>query len=270
MKRLFVVHAALALAAAVPAAAQTRPAQQPRPFAAPAPEPRVFADFNAGFQAAGSAPADRIEFEQYLETATADIDYAARSATWFGGGIGVRVWKRLGLGVAYSTFSRDGSAAIDARIPHPFEFGRFREISGEADTLDIGENAIHGQILFVLPGGRLRTILSAGPSRIQAEREIVTAVRFNEEFPFDTATFRTADTRVMTESKIGFNVGADVAYMFTRVIGVGAVARFSRADIEFTRPDGGRVSVEAGGFQAGAGLRIAFSRPDRRPSGPRR
>jgi opacity protein-like surface antigen len=269
MKRGFIVSAALALAIAAPAAAQTRPAAQPRPLAGPASEPRVFADFNGGFQPAGSALNDRLEFEQYLETASADVRYATKSAPWFGGGIGVRAWKRLGVGIAFSTFSRDDSAGIDARIPHPFQFARLREISGEAASHDVKEAAIHGQLLFIVPArGRLRMILSGGPSRIEAERGIVTAVRFDEEFPFDTATFRTADTRVMTEAKIGFNVGADVAYMFSRTIGVGGIVRFSRATVDFARPDGGRVSVEAGGFQAGAGLRFAFSGPRRTPRAP--
>lgn len=248
------VAALHALLTAAPASAQTRPAP-----IGPAGDPRIVLTLDAGIQPAGSAVTDRLEWEQYLETASADIDYDARSAPWFGGSLGVRLWKRLGAGVAFTTFSREDAAAIEARVPHPFHFEQLREFSGEVDGLDASETAIHGQVLFFMPTrGPLRMTLSAGPSRIEAERAIVTGVQFDESFPFDTATFRTADRRVLTESKVGFHVGADVAFMFTRAFGIGGMVRFSRAEIEFTRPDGGRVPVEAGGVQAGAGLRLAF------------
>lgn len=247
MRALFVT-AALACVVAAPAAAQ-------------APEPRVFVGFDAGVQPAGSAISDRIEWLVHLETATAGLDYAADAAPWFGGGIGVRVWKRLGVGVAFSRFNRTDSATIEARIPHPFFFERPRSISGEAGSLDASETAIHGQIMYFVPTkGRLRLVLSAGPSRIEAERVLVSAIRFDEEFPFDEATFQTPETRRLSDAGIGFNAGADLAFMFTRAFGVGAMVRYSGAGLDLSRPDGVRIAIDGGGFQAGAGVRVAIGR----------
>jgi hypothetical protein len=222
-------------------------------------EPRVFVTVGGGVQNAGNALTDRLEWEVHLENATADIDYGTKSSTWFGGGAGVRLWRQLGAGIAYSSASRDGVAQVEAQIPHPFFFERPRAISGESASLSRSEAAIHAHALYIVPArGRLRIILSAGPSRFEVEQDIVTDVRFTEEFPFDEAAFQRADSRGISSTAIGFNVGADVAFMFTRVAGIAGLIRFSQATVDLARPDGAEVSVKAGGVQAGVGFRLAF------------
>lgn len=222
-------------------------------------EPRVFATVVGGVQSAGSELTDRLQWEVHLETATADIDYGAKSSSWFSGGAGLRLWRQLGVGVAYSSATRDGVAQIEGQIPHPFFFERPRPISGESATLARTENAVHVQALYIVPQrGRLSVILSAGPSRFDVEQDLVTDVQFTEEFPFDEAAFQRADSRAVSATAVGFNVGADVAYMFSRVAGVTGLVRFSQATVDLARPDGTRVSVKAGGVQAGVGLRLAF------------
>jgi hypothetical protein len=46
--------------------------------------------------------------------------------------------------------------------------------------------------------------------------------------------------------------------MFTRLFGLGGMVRFSRADIDLDGPDNRSISVQAGGVQAGAGVRVVF------------
>jgi hypothetical protein len=58
--------------------------------------------------------------------------------------------------------------------------------------------------------------------------------------------------------KFGFNAGIDVRWMFTRNIGAGALARFSRATIELNAAEGRTVAVDAGGTHVGVGLRVVF------------
>jgi hypothetical protein len=245
----YLVAVAVAALFGSPAAAQSQ-ARAPR-------EPRVFLGVNGAVQASPGDLSGRLEWDVYTETATADVDYPTGSAPAFDGGVGVRLWKQLGAGVAFSRYSRDGMAQVDARIPHPFFFDQYREISGEVETTR-AETAVHVQVLYFLPAkGRLRVVLSGGPSRIEAEQDLVTDVQYTEEYPYDTATFRSATTRTFKEAKIGFNVGADVAYMFTRTFGVGGLVRFSGASMDLG-PDNGKVSVDAGGLQAGGGIRIAF------------
>jgi hypothetical protein len=238
--------AALLVCVAVPAAAQVS-------------NPRVFISVNAAVQPAPSDLADRFTFDAELETATVDVAYPFEPATSIDVGGAVRLWKRLGAGIAVSRYSRAGSAAVDATIPHPFFFEQPREVTGEATDISRSETAVHAQVIYIVPTSeRLRILFSAGPSRLEVEQEIVTGVQYDEAFPFDTATFRSASTRSITGSKIGFNVGADVGYMITRVFGIGGMVRFSRADIDLDAPDNRTVSVKAGGIQGGGGIRVVF------------
>ncbi len=244
--RNVVLCVALLVCLAVPAAAQVS-------------NPRVFISVNAGIQPAPSGLSDRFTFEAELETATVDVDYPFEQATIIDGGAAVRLWKRLGAGVAVSSYARDGSAAVDASIPHPFFFEQPREVTGDATDITRSESAIHAQLVYIVhTSERLRILFSAGPSRIAVEQEIVTGVQYDESFPFDTATFRSATTQLLKGSKIGFNVGADVGYMITRMFGVGGMVRFSRADIDLDGPANRSISVEAGGVQVGGGIRVVF------------
>jgi hypothetical protein len=61
------------------------------------------------------------------------------------------------------------------------------------------------------------------------------------------------------ESTVGFNLGVDGRYMFTRNIGAGAMLRFTHAGVSLTSPTGGDdIKVDAGGFEIAAGLRFRF------------
>lgn len=62
----------------------------------------------------------------------------------------------------------------------------------------------------------------------------------------------------------GFHAGADVSVFFLRNLGVGGFAKFGRATVELENTlatavgDSEVVDVRAGGFQAGAGVRIGL------------
>jgi hypothetical protein len=59
---------------------------------------------------------------------------------------------------------------------------------------------------------------------------IVTDFEITEAYPYDTATFSRGITTTVDESKVGFNVGADVGYFFTRQVGVGGSAAWGGHD----------------------------------------
>jgi hypothetical protein len=235
------------LLAAVPAWAQP-----------PAPG-RGYVSLNAAAQPASADLSDRFEFEANVETATADVRYPAKAGLVFDGGAGLRFWKRLGAGVAVSHSSASGTAAIDASIPHPFVFGQPRQVSGEQGAIRRAETAAHVQILYFVPAkNHLRFVLSAGPSLMNLELDVVTEVQYAETFPFDTATFTRATTRRAKGSAVGFHAGADVTWMFGRTIGLGGLVRFTRAQVDIDIAEGRRLSIDTGGVQAGGGLRILF------------
>ena len=83
-------------------------------------------------------------------------------------------------------------------------------------------------------------------------------MKFSQEYPYDTATFTGATTRRSSASKVGFNAGADLVWMFSSQIGAGGLVRFARATVTEDAGNGRSLSVEAGGLQVAAGVRFLF------------
>jgi hypothetical protein len=235
----------LALAAPSDASAQTRRHQ-------------FQIGINAGLQAASESFTDRLEFERFTETATADMDHGVDPGPMFDGSVGITFRNAFGAAVAVSRFTRDGSAHIDARIPHPVFDNRPRAISGEQSGVTRAETSVHAQATYTIdPRGPLRVVFSGGPSFVNTEQELISGVRYAESYPFDEATFVTADTRRSKASGIGFNVGADVTWMIGRSVGIGGLLRFTRVSVEL-ESESRAIPLRAGGLMAGAGLRMVF------------
>jgi hypothetical protein len=244
-RRILIALSVLALAAPL------AHAQQP-------PAPRGIVSINGGWQASDRTFSDSFTFDQYAESARADIDYAAKAGPVYEGGLGVRVWKALGVGVSFSSYRDSSPATVSASIPHPFFFGRARAIEGSVSAKR-EETTINAQIMaFVPAGSRVLFIISAGPSFMTVRQTLVASVRWDESYPYDTATFRTPDTRTPSESVTGFNAGADLVFRFGRSFGIGALVRYTQAKVDLSPAQGRTITVDAGGLQGGAGIRLIF------------
>jgi hypothetical protein len=220
---------------------------------------RVHVSVNGAFQTASNGFSDRFEFDKDLETGSTATEYKVSSGFLFDGGGGVRLWKNLGAGVAVSYFTHKDTASTVTRSPHPFFFNQLREVSGDAPNLTRTERAVHVQAMYFLnPSGPLRVVLSAGPSFYNVEQDLVASVTLTEAFPFDTAEFSSARSEKSKGSKTAFNAGTDVMWMLGRKVGVGGILRFSRATVDLDAPNNRTVSVDAGGFYAGGGIRLLF------------
>lgn len=237
---------ALAVAVSSPASAQSWPE-------------RVHVGVNGAFQATTNDFSDRFEFERNVETGSTDVDYPVQGGFVFDAGVGVRLWRNIAAGVAVSYFARDDVGGTTSSFPHPFFFEQPREVTGDATGVRRSETAVHVQAMYLVnPGGRLRFVLSGGPSFFTVEQDLVTEVTVTETFPFDTATFASAQKTREKGSAPAFNVGADVMWMLGRRFGVGGVIRFSRASIDLDAPGGRTITVDAGGVYAGGGVRLLF------------
>lgn len=244
--RVFVLCAGIVISATAPALAQSKPA-------------RGFLSLNAGGSAPAAALSDRFEFRANVETATVAVRYPVRAAVMFEAGGGITLWRRLGIGIAVSRMTSGGAAEVTASIPHPFFFDRARTVEGEQRDITRAENAAHLQLLYSLPAsGRWRVVLSAGPTFVSVERELVTDLQYDETYPFDEATFRAATTRRAKGSAVGANGAIDIRWMRGRHFGIGGLLRYSHAPADLDTVDNRRLRVKTGGLQAGAGLRIAF------------
>jgi hypothetical protein len=219
---------------------------------------RIWATANGGVQTAGTSFSDSFDIQQFVETGTVKTDYPAKTGTVVEGSAGVRFWKRLGAGVAITKMSSRGDAAIDARIPHPFFDNQPRTVQGST-SVTRNETDVHFQISYLANlTPRLRMILSAGPSILSIEQTLVTDVQYSQVYPYDTATFTGATTRRAKATANGFNTSADAFWMFSRNIGAGGVVRYTRATADEDAGNGRTISVDAGGVQAGFGVRVMF------------
>jgi len=220
---------------------------------------RVHVSINAAFQPTANDFTDHFEFESQLETGSTDVDYRVRSGFVFDGGVGFRLWKHLGVGVAVSALSRENTASTTSSFPHPLFFERPRAVTGEATALARKETAAHIQAMYLWnAGGSVRIVFSGGPSFFNVEQDLVSEVTIDESYPFDEATFAEARTMREKGSAPAFNVGADVLWMLRPTVGVGGLVRVSRATIDLDAPGGGTISVDAGGVYAGGGIRFLF------------
>jgi hypothetical protein len=244
------------LAGVVTASAQVRPRAPLR--RAPG-EPRVTLALSGGIQSAAARVSDRITFDRNVEAETIDVKYPKRPGALLDIGGRVRVWKRLGAGIAVDHVVGEGTADVSASVPHPFFFNQPRTVTGKQSAMSHEETALHLQVQYTIPASKhVRLVLGAGPSRIKLTKDVVTDVAIEESYPYDTATFTRAITRGATASVNGFNVGLDVTWHMTRSFGFGGLVRYTRADADLEVRSGHRLAARAGGAQAAAGVRVAF------------
>jgi hypothetical protein len=238
-------------ALAASADAQVRPR---RPFVE-----RGFVSLGAGLETGGGDRSDRILVDRNAEAGTIDAEYPGRAGVLLDVTAGMRVHGRAGIAVGVARTTRSGSAGIAAEIPHPFFDDQPRAVAGEAAGISRTETAVHGQVYVDLrPRGAWRIRLFGGPSRISIEQEVVTDVETEETYPYDTAAFRGAVTARAKGAALGFHAGLDVARLFTRRVGAGAVVRYARASVDLAAPAPAGVSTTGGGLQAGVGIRFLF------------
>jgi hypothetical protein len=255
---------------------QKQPAQpigSPRPSGKPGPsslQKWIGAGYIAVsgiYQGGSSSFTDSFEFPQYVEQAHVSASYPALNGVGVDGGGWFRIWKGLGVGVAASWFARTGSVGIDASIPHPLYLSRDRQITGSS-SIRREEIAAHVQGGWVITAGpRLVVTVGGGPSWFSVKQDVVQGVRWSETYPYDTATFTESNSAGTNESALGWNAALDVGFYFTRNFGIGGLVRFSRARVPLASPSGAS-TIDAGGVQAGVGMRLRFpsGAPPARPA----
>lgn len=263
---IFLGTAASAGAQAKPPQPQPKPAQpQPRPgqpSAARRPQPvdRIYISINGAFQTGVEDFEETVSFVENAENGTFTTEYDVESGPALNISAGATIWRNIGVGAGVTRFSHSTPSSLSASVPHPFFFNRARSISGDIGGLKREELAVHVQARAnFTPSPKIQAVLFAGPSFFSVEQGIVNDFEIAETYPYDTATFSRGVTTTVDESKVGFNVGADLGYFFTRQIGVGGSVQWSGTTIDVPASGGtGTFEIKAGGLQAGGGLRLRF------------
>ncbi len=248
-------------------AAGSEPFRQDEPASAEskgdeAPLDRWFAALGAGLRSTSGAPSGTFTFDHELfgsEQGEFDAAYAGGEVSLYEVSVGLRLRGRLGLGLTWSESSLSGTADIAGRLPHPFLFDRARTVEGKAGGLSRDETAVHLSVRWLLrDSSKVQVALFGGPSRVDLECDLVSAVRFSQTYPFDTAVFAGVDRRPERGSATGYHAGVELVRYFSGRVGLGGVLRYSDTTIELKGEDGGTVSVAAGGLQAIVDLRLRF------------
>jgi hypothetical protein len=237
----------LLLGAAAAASAQSTP-----------PATKGYVSVNGGYQTTVNSFGNTESFVANAEQGRFDSQYTVKAGRSFDVAAGVMGWRHFGFGVGVTSLSMATPLHLAAEIPHPFFFDRGRAISGEVGGLKRQELAIHTQVRAMASvGTRLQLMAFGGYSLFQLTQDVVTDVTYTDEYPYDSATFKGATTTAKGASKFGVNGGADVAFFFTRRLGVGFGAQFARATVALPMTSG-PINVKVGGLQAGTGLRMRF------------
>lgn len=198
-------------------------------------------------------------FERYGETATINTAQEIKTGRGFlDFGASYRVARQFGVGVAFTSFSTERGAMMDGSLPHPVIFGRPRGFTIAVAPLEHRQRAVHLQAVYFVPFvENVDFTLFAGPTFFTVTQGFS---RFGDFFevgePFtdvDIAHGRFSQK----ENTVGFNVGGDVTYSITPMIGIGGLLRYTRGTVDFDY-DGQNISLKAGNVQVGAGLRLRF------------
>jgi len=228
-------------------------------------EYRFFLSGSAGIaQPNTDAFSNPITFTLFAEAGNFEADYVLDSGPVYDGGVTVRLWRNLGAGVNVSKSRTTDTAAIEASLPHPFFFGQHRQLTGTAPGLRHEEVAVHLHGAFIWMRGWAVISGFGGPTFFNFKQDLVQSIRHAEVgFPFDAVTFIGHGATRVSESKVGFHAGADAAFYLASSgvwehVGVGALVRYSRAEVDVSAGRGDSVTLELGGLQFAGGIRVRF------------
>ena len=102
--------------------------------------------------------------------------------------------------------------------------------------------------------------VSAVSSFFRVKQDLVNNLTTEEGPPplFGTVTISSVQLVDASKWATGVSAGIDATYLVTKKIGAGGFVRWAGASADVPVAGGGSVSIDAGGFQLGAGLRYRF------------
>ena len=243
------------------------------PFSAGRPAPRAGGRTDRGFIALGasyqyglSGFSNTLSFTENVEEASVAAAYPSKKAVAGDVGGVQRVWRSIGVGASVTVTSMSTTGTVAGVIPHPFFFDAGRPISGSA-PLKRTQIAIYPFVSWSQPmGQRFLVTAGAGPSIVNLKQSLVEGVGYTQSYPYDSVTFTSAKVADRSAWGVGYSGNADLSCYFTKNVGIGVAARYSRTRVALPS-SGTEVKVNTGGFEWGLGLRFRFraATPQRPP-----
>ena len=205
---------------------------------------------NVGAQTRSSTVSSDFTFPIYGQTAAVTTSASVDGGPLFDLSASYRFIPSIGIGIGYSTFRNTGTAQGAATIPSPVFFNQFAQVTIDATAAKHTENNVYVVIAGFVPiTNAIELSLFVGPSFTSVKQDVLS----NVTVPVGTQSV-VATTQTESGTAKGVNVGADVAYQFTRLVGAGAFIRYNGGSVDLTTLQ----DVKAGGFQIGIGARLRF------------
>ena len=196
--------------------------------------------------------------DTYAEAGRVDSNYGNGSGYQIDVTGSQAVWGQIGVGVGLSFHQRTLTTKVEASVPHPFFFNRPRAGTLDTKTPTGTEVALHIPLVWIpVSGKHVKVLVFGGPSVFRLTQNMVSAVTLSDPYPHDTVSITGVTTTKLEGNNFGFHAGGDVAYFFSKVVGIGAGGRYSSSTIRF-KSDGGTTDGKAGGPQIVTGLRVRF------------
>jgi hypothetical protein len=230
--------------------ARRRPRRQP---------PVISLSLNGGLQTTSRAFSAASTFDRSGETGALRSEYSSDEPFAIDAGLHSVAADGLTASVAVTYTSKPFGGAVTADVPHPFFFDRPRTVNGASPSVRRRELALHFDAGWTVALSRsTRVAVVAGPSYFWVTQGLVTELSVSEAYPYDTAAFLSVSTREASLHRWGYHGGVDLSQRMWRSVGVGFIARYSRASFKFPIVEGQNATVHAGGLQLGGGVRLTF------------
>lgn len=171
--------------------------------------------------------------------------------------VGGRIKGHFGVGFGFAYEKNRQAARISGAVPHPFYFDQPRALDGST-TLERSDTTVHIHAMWLLPlTDAFQMTLFGGPTWFNVNQQAVKTVGVVESYPYDTVALGDVSTERQKGSRFGANAGFDLSYFFNDHLGIQGLVRYAQGTVKL-RSGSATSSVDVGGLQAGAGLRIRY------------
>jgi hypothetical protein len=210
-------------------------------------EPKAFVNIGVGIQPHTRTVTATDSFPLFDEAATITSVQDIRNGAVFDVGGGFHVSPRFAIGAGFSTFGRAGTGTITASIPDPVFYDRPTTAAANVSALEHKERSLHLQAIYFAPvSPKVDVAVSAGPSFIFVSQDFATASVGSQGF---APTHKNE-----TGTAFGFNVGAQINYLFQPQYGLGFFLGYDGGSLDLPSSAG----MHVGGVRAGLAFQTRF------------
>jgi hypothetical protein len=211
-----------------------------------------FVSVNLGAQAPSRTLASTSTPEIYTETATIASTQDVGGGFFFDISGAYKVWRNLAVGVGVSHVGSSADLTVNAQIPDPIEFDRFRSVTTTVNDAKHSQTAINLTGTWMMPiTEKVEVGYQFGPTIFLVSQDLPGVPTIAEPGP----TITSLPLEKSDKTTVGLHFGVDLTYLVTPRIGIGGLARYTWGSVDLENADD---SLTVGGFQIGVGVRLRF------------